>query len=105
WNRLQSQGYSIHLFYLWLSSPALAELRVSGRVQHGGHNVPAAVIRRRFRRSLKNFSQHYRGAADHWKLFDNSRTTPVLVASSGPGKHVIMDAVRYNRITAWRDTP
>lgn len=99
WNRLKGQGYQIHLFYLWLSSPALAEIRVRGRVQLGGHNVPVPVIRRRFSRSLNNFFQIYLHLAHSWRLFDNSGTTPTLVATSNQGKTLIMDAARYKRIS------
>ena len=102
WNRLKAHGYQIHLFYVWLSSPTLAETRVRGRVQHGGHNVPADVIRRRFSRSLENFFQSYRQASDSWRLFDNSGTAPVLVASSTEGKTLIMDTARYQRISEGR---
>jgi predicted ABC-type ATPase len=47
--RARELGYEIELHYLWLSSPEQAIARVRQRVQQGGHHVPAADIRRRFR--------------------------------------------------------
>lgn len=105
WKRLKAQGYTIHLFYLWLESAALAEARVRIRVQEGGHNVPPAAIRRRYSRSLENFLRIYRECADHWALFDNSGNWAVEVASSVEGEALILDAKRYERIyrgTKWQ---
>ena len=37
------------LFIFWLNSPELAIERVKQRVANGGHDVPAPIIRRRYR--------------------------------------------------------
>lgn len=42
----------------------------------GGHNVPAADIRRRFRRSLANLLEDYLPLATRWAIWD-SRGLPV----------------------------
>ncbi len=104
WNRLKSQGYRIHLFYLWLESVALAEARVRVRVQEGGHDIPTQTIRRRFSRSVENFLR-YRESADEWMLLDNSEDQPIQVASSAAGNVLIMDAERYRRICAGGEEP
>lgn len=52
----QNQGYSVSLIYFWLNSPELAIERVKQRVANGGHDVPAPIIRRRYRSGLENFS-------------------------------------------------
>ncbi len=78
--RLKAQGYEIHFFYLWLKSVELALSRVKERVSRGGHNVPEAVVRRRFDRSMHNFLLHYRQLGDVWTLFDNSGQVPNVVA-------------------------
>ena len=98
WNRLNSQGYKIHLFYLWLESSVLAQARVRVRVQEGGHDIPAQTIRRRFSRSFQNFLRVYRDAADFWMLLDNSAPEAIPVASSQAGNLHIMDPERYTRI-------
>jgi predicted ABC-type ATPase len=46
--RWQEQGYQVKLFFLRLPTPEMAIIRVKQRVLEGGHNVPEAVIRRRF---------------------------------------------------------
>jgi predicted ABC-type ATPase len=47
----------------------------------GGHDVPEAVVRRRFERSMTNFPVGYRPLADRWTLFDNSAAAPAIIAS------------------------
>jgi predicted ABC-type ATPase len=78
--RLKAQGYKVHLFFLCVESVDVALSRVRERVSRGGHDVPEAVIRRRFDRSVRNFLAHYRQLADVWTLFDNSGATPTVVA-------------------------
>ena len=78
--KLKSEGYEVHLFFLWLKSADLALSRVKERVSRGGHDVPEAVIRRRFDRSMGNFLLHYRSLAKVWTLFDNSGETPNVIA-------------------------
>ena len=62
----QNQGYSVSLIYFWLNSPELAIERVKQRVANGGHDVPAPIIRRRYRSGLKTFPYLYalRGLLD-----------------------------------------
>ena len=105
WKRLKAQGYQIHLFYVWLSTDALAEVRVKGRVQAGGHDIPPAVIRRRFSRSVQNFLRTYRLVADSWALFDNSGDTLVFIASGKGENALIMDPAGYQRIWEAQETP
>ena len=70
--RLQTENYVFHLIYLWLSSADLAVQRVAERVRQGGHDVPAATVRRRYSRSLSNFFNIYRPIANSWLMLDNS---------------------------------
>ncbi len=76
----QSAGYRVELIFLKLRSIRLALARVKARVAQGGHHVPAAVVRRRFRLGWRNFEQVYRSLVDHWELYDNSGPIPVLLA-------------------------
>jgi predicted ABC-type ATPase len=78
--QLKKQGYKIHVFFLAVKDVDVALSRVRDRVLKGGHDVPEAVIRRRFSRSIRNFLAEYRALADSWYLFDNSGRTPVVVA-------------------------
>lgn len=76
------QGYQIYLHYLWLPSPGIAIARVRERVKKGGHNVPAADIRRRFHRSLRHLVHDYAPLASQWAVWDNQGSPPELLASS-----------------------
>lgn len=69
--RARQLGYEIELHYLWLSSPAQAIARVRQRVQLGGHHVPAADIRRRFKRSLVHLLNDYLPLASRWAIWDS----------------------------------
>ncbi|HEY9401886.1 MAG TPA: zeta toxin family protein [Pyrinomonadaceae bacterium] len=69
---LRREGYEFQLLYLTLRSPQLAVERVRSRVRLGGHNVPEAVVRRRFRNGARNFFRLYRPLADTWGIYDNS---------------------------------
>jgi predicted ABC-type ATPase len=52
---LIADGYDFHLIYLWLPSAEMAVERVAQRVQEGGHHVAEEVVRRRYRKGLRNF--------------------------------------------------
>lgn len=77
--RWQEMGYQIKLFFLWLVSPEIAIARVQQRVLEGGHDVPEAVIRRRFNKGWHKFEHLYRDLVDEWALYDNSGSRPVLL--------------------------
>ena len=78
--RWREQGYRVKLFFLRLPSPEMAIGRVAQRVLEGGHDVPEAVIRRRFEAGLRNFEQVYRDLVDGWILYDNSGVEPKRLA-------------------------
>jgi predicted ABC-type ATPase len=94
--RLKADNYVFHLIYLWLSSADLAVQRVAERVRQGGHDVPAATVKRRYSRSLGNFFNIYRPIADSWLMLDNSSVDalnpiawrnvggPVQIVKNGP---------------------
>ena len=96
--RLRSQGYRVHLFFLWLPSVDLALSRIRGRVVGGGHDVPEAVVRRRFDRSARNFFVYYRSLADSWVLFDSSEGLPAVIAVEKYGQVRIMKTERYEAL-------
>ena len=73
----QDAGYRVELIFLRLASVDEAVARVAQRVQQGGHDIPEAVIRRRFAAGLDNFTRHYAPRVDSWVLYDNSGDEPV----------------------------
>ncbi len=79
----RAAGYFVRLVFVSLPSAEIAIARVKERVQHGGHSIPEAVIRRRFEAGLKNFEQHYKAAVDSWTLYDNSGDVTIAVLSGG----------------------
>ena len=78
--RWQEQGYRVKLFFLRLPTPETAIARVAQRVSEGGHDVPEAVVRRRFHAGWRNFERVYRDLVDAWAVYDNSGDVPILVA-------------------------
>jgi predicted ABC-type ATPase len=79
----KSAGYRIEIYFIRLSSPALAFRRIATRVKQGGHDVPRADVLRRFDRGWQNFENIYRPLADSWFLYDNSGESARLI-KEGP---------------------
>lgn len=78
----QHQGYTVILVFLTLPDEETAIARVAARVLQGGHSIPEAVIRRRFRAGLAHLPL-YKTLVDQWMLYDNKGVTPLLIASGG----------------------
>ncbi len=97
--KLRDRGYSIHLFFLWIPNVKLSLERIKERVSHGGHDVPARDVRRRFGRSLTNFARFYMPLLNSWFLFDNSTTKPRLIAKGEQGRFTIEDSDLFSKIT------
>ena len=74
------------------------------RVLEGGHDVPEAVVRRRFDRSIRNF-QHYRSLGDSWMLFDNAVATPAVIAFETQGNLRMMNREAYESLIARYEKP
>ena len=77
-----SLSYELELHYLWLSSVEQAIARVRRRVRMGGHNVPAADIRRRFTRSLTHLIDDHLPLATRWAIWDNRGLPAKRLATS-----------------------
>lgn len=75
-------GYRVKLVFLKIDTPELAIERVQTRVRQGGHNIPEAVIRRRFKAGLKNLEEVYKSIVDGWIIYDNTGLTPVMIERS-----------------------
>ncbi len=80
----KEKGYKINLHFLRLDSPEQAITRVKQRVQEGGHDIPEAVIRRRFHAGWKNFQEHYRFVVDQWMVYNASDIDIHCVEKGGP---------------------
>lgn len=75
----RAAGYRVSLFFLSLPNVETAIARVASRVRQGGHDVPEAVIRRRFTKGVENFRRHYKLIVEEWAFYDNTGTQPVLI--------------------------
>lgn len=89
--RLRNDGYHVHLLFLWLRSPELALERVAARVRLGGHDVPAAVVQRRYHKGFRNFFALYMPLANHWKFINNSDRAARLIAEGRGGSVRLID--------------
>jgi predicted ABC-type ATPase len=78
--RAKEKGYTVNLFFLYLSSPEMAVSRVAKRVESGGHNIPKDVIHRRYERALVNFFTLYLPVCDFFLFINNSGKAPVEIA-------------------------
>ena len=72
--QMQAAGYFVVLFFVGLTHEHLSILRVSTRVEQGGHAVDAARLVERFHRTQKAIGAAA-SVADATVMFDNSRTT------------------------------
>ena len=75
----RTQGYHVSLFCLCLPDAETAIARVAERVRQGGHNIPTAVIRRRFAAGLRNLENAYKSEVDTWAKYDNVGERPTLL--------------------------
>jgi len=99
----QRKGYNIHLFFLWISSVKLALERIELRVQQGGHDIPEAVVRRRFNKGISNFFHFYRPVVDRWIIFNNSGDVPEVIAFEESGKLEIVDPALFGLVSKYKE--
>jgi predicted ABC-type ATPase len=96
--KLRSQGYVIHIFYLWVPKVELSLARIKERVAKGGHNVPTQDVKRRFAKSFDNFIHLYKPLANYWSIIDNAETEPQVIVR-GMGQEIdIIDEILYESI-------
>ncbi len=88
--RLKTSGWRVELIYLALPSSEMSRLRVAERVTHGGHNILAKDIIRRFPRSLYNLLQLFAPLADQAICYMNIGNAPELVFQQIRSERTIM---------------
>lgn len=99
----QQAGYRTYLYFVATDDPAINVARVRGRVQAGGHDVPADKIIARYHRSLGLASE-----AVLWSnrayFFDNSGTELVWLAEITDGQSGVRKSADLNewfRAAVW----
>lgn len=86
-------GLAINLLYFFVSSPEEALRRIARRVAEGGHDVPERDARRRYGRSLAQFSDYAR-LCDLWRIYDTDGPEPRLRAEGSRAGVQLMTPVR-----------
>ena len=71
---------------------------MAARVKQGGHDIPVAVIKRRFHRSLKNLFGLYIPLVNRWKLFDNHLSPPVQIAVGTQTRKTILQEQKWQTL-------
>lgn len=100
----RADGYEIQLIFLWLNSPELALARIADRVRQGGHDITEEIVRRRYRRGLKNFFDLYISLADGWVLYDNSGKAPKRIAYlDNEGRTIVENDRIWSSIESMRE--
>ena len=95
---LRTAGWQVELVYLALPSVAMSLLRVAERVAHGGHDIPATDIHRRFPRSLRHLFTDYAPLVDGMTCLLNHETEPRLVFEIRQGQLRIHDQAIYDHL-------
>jgi predicted ABC-type ATPase len=93
----KTRGYTVILFFVFLSGFQLAQQRVAIRVSKGGHNIPQDVIERRYFKGLNNFCKFAEEATD-WYVYNNSGTAYELVAKSLDKNEEIYNFEVYSKL-------
>ena len=94
--KAKKMGYYVSLIFLWLNDVKLAVQRVGARVKDGGHAVPEAVIRRRYKKGIHNFVFLFKEAVDFWAVYDNSTNPYGLIAKGFGGENpTIFDKTKW----------
>lgn len=53
----KEKGYSIHLYYVGISSAEDSISRIANRVRKGGHDIPAEDVQRRFNKRFEDLAK------------------------------------------------
>ncbi len=95
--KAKANNVEITILFVYLDSPELCIERVAARVAKGGHHVPEADIRRRFKRANINFWNVYKNLADDWSLFYNTSGKISQIAEGVLENVSILDEKEYQR--------
>lgn len=94
--RAKKEKYQVVFVYVFLMSVEQNLARIKQRVALGGHNVPTDDVKRRYKRSIKNFFDiipqvHY------WELYYNGEDSFEIIARGSGEKLEIIDDSVYNK--------
>ena len=69
--KARRSDYEIGCFYIFVYPVEILKYRIAERVKRGGHFVDFETVKRRYKRSIKNFWYTYRKLFDRWELISN----------------------------------
>jgi predicted ABC-type ATPase len=94
--QVKKQGYKIIIYFIYVNSIAVSLKRIKNRVKHGGHDIPKAIVKRRFERTFSNFIKLYAPLADEWYIIDNSNNG-TEIANMKNGKMEILNEQAFKK--------
>ncbi len=97
-DRLRADGWRVELIYLALPDKQMSHRRVAERVAHGGHDIPASDIDRRFARSLRHLLEDFSHRVNFCQCFMNSGPVPDLVFEQTGTQRVIRHIAHFQRL-------
>ncbi len=95
--RAKQHNYQITCLFFWLASEELAISRVETRVKEGGHHIPEYIIRRRYKRGLRNFFNIFLPIFDNWLFVNNSGDTYEIIAEG------LLKEESINNVEKWEE--
>lgn len=90
----KEKGFRIYLYFVALETPVLNKERVASRVLQGGHNVPEEKIEERYGRCMELLYEAIE-LADRVYFFDNSFSSPKMLATIENGELTFADGVEF----------
>ena len=100
--KARRRGFLVKMIYVTLASDDLQVRRIRQRVAEGGHDVPAAKVIDRRRRSFVELAWFARNV-DQCTIFENSVGDPQLAAALSAGKMLQFAALSSDLVTALRE--
>ncbi len=88
----KAAGYQVSMYYIGLNSEQESIVRISNRVQHGGHNIPSADVIRRFERRGPSLAKAL-PYCDNVYFFDNTNGFEKIAEWDGRYLHMMVDNV------------
>jgi predicted ABC-type ATPase len=102
-NAAKAQGYHTTLLFFWLQNIEMAQARVQTRVEEGGHNIPDAVIARRYILGIKNLFNLYLPIVDEALIFDNSENGSEKIAEKAINTTMkIINPTKFNLLNQYQ---
>lgn len=101
-----ARGYRIVLYFVTTSDAAINVARVRARVAHGGHDVPEARIRSRYKKVMEEVLPMVLPLTYTASIFDNSQSernnsSPCLIAVYRDGRLRLRAEARDSALRGW----